>query len=442
MTGCADDSAETIPLHKIAFFFLLLFVASSFADLRFSVGGKGFFTFSNFEFYGYLMLLALLASACMESFTVDVTRTLSDRLHRWLLLYFSWGLVAAVLTRGAVGQTILIDLKEILPSIIAYFSIMLIINNQNKARLLIGAWTCAGLLNVLLGLSQFFLGGPHPVQPGENALDKLDISGEVATSLVTGCFSHPNLFSQVLMPYFVVFATAWLLSDRKFALKSLKFLLLGAIFAAVLLLTMAKGAMVWSLLGVCIAVAMSRWKRVRSIYFFTGCWLLLIAAMNSVALLLFFQIVEFDSLRTIFSRIQFVITSGNLFMDHPLNALFGGGMRFWPQYASLWASWEYPNAHNVYLNQMLLYGAVGLVLLVSFIVAHVKRGIASVRPATDPLMSPLPYLAAVFAMTGSYFFEPSFDDPIQKFQLFFALAMGFACSRTGSVDYATGTGVK
>ena len=111
-------------------------------------------------------------------------------------------------------------------------------------------------------------------------------------------------------------------------------------------------------------------------------------------------------------------------------------MRYWEEFASIVASWDYPNAHNVYFNQMLLYGFLGLGLLLSFILTTVKRGIASLIDTKDPMTSSLPYLAAVFAMTGSYFFEPAFIDPIQKFQLLFALAMTFALSRTGSADSA------
>lgn len=437
MSSIVKEIPKTMSMQKMAFFFLLLFILSSFADLRFSAGGKGLLTLSNFELCGYITMLALAATSCIYSLTDSTLAALEDSVHRWLLLYLIWGIIAAFLVRGEVGKSMLIDLKLILPSIIAYFSIIMMMTSYKKTRLLIVAWTSAGMVNVLLALSQFFLGSPHPVKPGQNALEKLDIGGDSATSLVTGFFSHPNLFSQIIIPYFVVFTTAWLLSDKLFSFKSIKYLMLGAIFGVVLILTLAKGAILWSFIAIITGVIMSRWKKLRSSLFFIIFWIICVAGINSLALLLIFNVIEYASLGTLFSRIQFIITSINVFIDHPLRAIFGGGMRFWQEYSSIWATWDYPNAHNVYLNQMLLYGFIGLGLLVSFLVAHVKRGLMSPISTIDPIMTPLPYLAAVFALTGSYFFEPSFSDPIQKFQLFFVLAMTFVLPRVNSADRAT-----
>lgn len=429
MNSVAVGTYKPIPMRQVAFLFLLLFIVSSAVDLRFSAGGKGFFTLSNFELCGYMLILSLAVSACVHSFSRDAVASLSDSLHRWLLLYFFWGIFAALLAKGEVGKFMIIDLKKLLPAIIGYFSIILMITSYKKANLLIAAWICAGMVNVALALSQFFLGGPHPVKPGQNALEKLDIGGDVASSLVTGFFSHPNLFSQIIIPYFVVFTTAWLLSDKLFSMKSVKFFILSIVFGFVLLLTNAKGAILWSVIAIVTGVAMSKWKKLRTLFFFTCSWLICVIGINSLALLLVLNIVEYDALRTLFSRILFILTSFNIFTDHPSNFLFGGGMRFWPEYASIWANWNYPNAHNVYLNQMLFYGAIGLGLLVSFVLAHVKRGLTALGNNIDPLLSPWPYLAAVFAFGGSYFFEPSFGDPIQKFQLFFVLAMSFVLPR-------------
>jgi hypothetical protein len=416
---------KPMPMGQLALYFLLLFMFSSFVDLRFSAGGKGFFTLSNFEVCGYIMLAALAVSATMQTFAPKTVGLLSDRVHRWLLLYFSWGVVASLLVRGETGMYMLIDLKKLLPSMVGYFSIILLITSHRRAKLLLTAWVSAGMINVLLALSQFFLGGPHPVKLGQNALEKLDMGGEVAGRLVTGFFNHPNAFSQIIIPYFVVFTVSWFLSARRCSVTALRSMALSGIFGFVLLLTNAKGALLWSLIAIAVGMAMSRWGRLRSGFFFAASWLFSVLAINSLALLLLLNIVEYDSLRTLFSRLQFVVASYNIFSDHPANFIVGGGMRFWPEYCAIWANWDYPNAHNVFLNQLLWYGGVGLGLLVAFILAHIKRGLQSGTVASDPIFSSLPYVAAVLALTGSYFFEPSFGDPIQKFQLFFVLAMCF-----------------
>lgn len=429
MNGSLSDKRVEMPIQKLTFFFLILFMICSFVDMNFSLGGKGFFSVSEFELCSYLLMLALVATACMQSFPAGAVAALFGNAHRWLHLYLIWGVIAVILVRGDAGKDMLIDLKKVLPCMVGYFGIILMATSYKKAKALLVAWIAAGMVNVLLAFSQFFLGGPHPVKAGENALEKLDIGGKLARNLVTGFFSHPNLFSQIIISYFVVFTTAWLISDKLFSPKSLRFLTLGAVFGCVLLLTLAKGAILWSFIAIVMGVSMARWDKLRSRFFFVSFWILCIAAINSIALLLVFDIVQYDSLRTLFSRIQFIIAAFNIFLDHPLNAVIGGGMRYWVEYSAIWAVWEYPNAHNVYVNQMLSYGIIGLVLFFSFLVAHVKRGMSAPLNSADPIMSPLPYLAAVFALTGSYFFEPSFVEPTQKFQLFFLLAMCFTLAK-------------
>lgn len=431
------ETSESMPILKVAFFFLMLFIFSSFIDLRFAIFGKGLLSLSNFELCSYLSVLTLIASAYMHSFLDSHLLILSESIHRWLISYLIWGIIAAFIARGDVGKSMLIDLKLMLPGVIAYCSIILMMTSNNKAKLLIAVWTCAGLVNVLLALSQYFFGGPHPVKLAQIALEKLDIGGATTSILVTGFFSHPNSFSQIIIPYCVVFTSSWLLSDKLVSSKSLKLFFLGGLFGFVLILSSAKGAILWSFIAIIMSVMLSRWRKLRSTLFFIIFWLFCVVGINSVALLLVFNLLEYDALRTLFSRIQFIVASINIFIDHPMNAIFGGGMRFWPEYSAIWSDWDFFNAHNVYLNQMLLYGFIGLFLLVFFVIGHVRRGITCAISSVDPLISPLPYISAIFAMTGSYFFEPSFNDPIQKFQLLFLLATVFVLSKVNSADRAT-----
>jgi O-antigen ligase len=429
MNDAALEIPKTMPFKDVAFFFLLLFVVNSFGDLRFSALGGGLLSLSNYELCGYLLLLAAGASACASSLRGNAAGSLSDGVHRWLFFYLAWMPVAAFLTGGADGRFMVGDLKMILLGVIGYFSVILMMTSYNKAKLVLYAWTGAGLVNAVLAMSQYFFGGPFPVGISQASNEKLDIGGEVARSHVTGFFGHPNSFSQIVIPYFVVFTMAWLLSGKKFSVKSLMLLFTGLLFGLVLMLTYSKGAILWSGIAIVIGVAASKWGLLRSMPFFIGSWLFCVLGIISLALLIFAGLVELEALSTLFTRIEFMVASFNLFIEHPFRAVFGGGKHFWPEYSAQWSTWEYENAHNVYLNQALMYGFIGLGLLVSFILAHVRRGLKCGINASRPLMSPFPYVIAVFAMTGSYFFEPSFAEPTQKFQLLFMLAMVFALPR-------------
>jgi O-antigen ligase len=111
-----------------------------------------------------------------------------------------------------------------------------------------------------------------------------------------------------------------------------------------------------------------------------------------------------------------------------MHAIFGGGLAFWPDYVVQWSAFQWVDAHNVYLNQLLMYGLVGVGLFAAILLSLLRSSIGTpnIAPATYS------YVGALFAMTGSYVLEPSFASTTQKFQLLFlaALLLGDLRART------------
>jgi O-antigen ligase len=185
--------------------------------------------------------------------------------------------------------------------------------------------------------------------------------------------------------------------------------------------TASKGALVWSLAGIFVGVASARHEKFRNLGLISIPWIVLVAGINFAAVLVL-EWFDVTSLRTLLARIEFLIASANIFADHPIRAVFGGGIRYWSKYSYLLASYDYPNAHNVYLNQILMYGLVGFFLFFLFFVSVVGRSVSG-KDEVRGLFSPYPYIGAIFALTGSYFFEPSFSNIVQKFQFLFLLSV-------------------
>jgi len=67
-------------------------------------------------------------------------------------------------------------------------------------------------------------------------------------------------------------------------------------------------------------------------------------------------------------------------------------------------------------------------LLLGFLLSAVHEVLGS-RSKDPSAPSPFPYLGAMFAVTGSYFFEPSFSNLILKDQLFLVVAFMLLAAR-------------
>ncbi|MEI9475381.1 MAG: O-antigen ligase family protein [Deltaproteobacteria bacterium] len=418
-------------MKKVCFFFLCCLVLFACNDIRVSVGGKGIFTLSLFESWAYLLLLPMymLVLPIARHYQFKKQHELVfDSPTKLLSLYLLWGLFAAAYFWGDPKYTIQIDYKKLLPGAIAYIGILLLAaDDRRKLSVIQMAWFAAGLINVAVAFSQYFFSVAYFIEYSDNAARKLDLTGEVAQRLVVGFGTSANVFAQIIMPWFVVAAIVWLARKKFLTIKSLAWFLLSVLFGFVLFATASKGALVWSTAGIGLGVAMTKWNKLRSSLWFVLLAVTIIAAINGLAV--YFKPAPGDSLGTIQSRIDLVMACWRLVIAHPISAIIGGGLKYWDQYAYRWTNWPFYDAHNVYLNQILMYGLIGLFLFGAFIWSCIRRGLRKLDNIQDGLLSPFPYIGAVFAVAGEYWFEPSFKDAMQKYQLFFVLAMLLVVSR-------------
>jgi O-antigen ligase len=405
-----------VAMKKNSFFLLVALILVSFADIRMSLGGRGILTIGPFEALSYLLMSSIVVMLYVNHSDQQVFVGIVKN-NKILLIYALWSFMSAIFYLGDPGKSICLDFKMLVPSLTFFISFLLLVQRKMELRIVLIFWSTVGLINVGLAMSQYFIGGPYPVNASQDAVEKLNLGGEVAGTLVRGFFSHPNSFSQVIIPYFAVFTVAFCTSEKIFRIKSLVYGILSLLFGFVLVATDSKGAIVWSIMGVLVGYAMFRLEKLRNVTVLILLWLTIVVSINMFAIY-YVDELEINALRTLFSRIQFIIASCNLFIDHPSRALLGGGIRYWDEYSSAWSSWSFINAHNVYLNQILMYGIVGLSLLVVFIISIITQSL-KIEMNLSGLISPYPYIGAIFAMSGSWFFEPAFSDPIQKFQLFF-----------------------
>jgi hypothetical protein len=413
-------------MRKVSFLFLCCLVLFACNDIRVSIGGKGVFTLSLFELSAYLLLLTM----CMFVLPIGSSHQFKkqhdlifDSPTKWLTFYLLWTLFAAAFYSGDKTHTIQMDFKYLVPSAIAYIGLLLLADDRRTTHLIHITWFTAGLINAAVALSQYFFEFPYFIRYSDEAAGKLDLlTGEVARPLVIGLGSSSNMLAQIVMPWFIVATVVWLTKKNLVTINSLLWLLLSILFGFVLFTTHSKGALLWSTAGIGVGVAMTKWNKLRSSLWLVLLVVAIVAAINGLAAH-GSEPSPGKTFETMQSRIDFIIACWHLLIAHPLNAIIGGGLKYWDQYAYRWATWQFYDAHNVYLNQILMYGLIGVFLFSGFILSCIRRGLRKLDYVEEGLLSPFPYIGAVFGMIGEYWFEPSFKDPIQKYQLLFVLAM-------------------
>lgn len=413
MDTAKANRRPVVTAKEVVFAAFLMVLVLSIGDFRWSPDGDDLLSLGVLEIGAFLLvpLLAFCAVADPQG-----VRFPCDRSMGWLTAYLLWGGCCSLIfvDRQYVLQ---LDFKQLLPPVIIYVAFRMLVVTREELLFSAGAYLVASSAGTAAGLCQYWFGGPYPVGISEVALEKADFSGETVRTLVTGFTRHPNHFAYLLAPLTVAAAAFYL--DRRVAGRYRPLAAIIAVTSGVLLgMTYSKGGMLWAVLGIAAAIVLRMVPSLRRFRYLALSWITIVAAVNLFALYLL-QDTGDVALYTLLGRMEMMWAALVLLFDHPVNALFGGGMNYWSAYSHDWTLFNHSDAHNTYLNQVLLYGIVGLVLFLGFIVSSVKPVFSRRRGDARPLY---PLVGALFALTGIFFFEPAFQGPIQKFNAMFLMA--------------------
>jgi hypothetical protein len=114
-------------------------------------------------------------------------------------------------------------------------------------------------------------------------------------------------------------------------------------------------------------------------------------------------------------------------------AILGNGFANMTGLSALYASMEYPNAHNAYLNQIIYSGFPALFLYIGMLTIALRRLANKLQSANDwQKTAGLFLFSALIALLGIYFFEPANQGVVEQAQLFVLLALASTISRMSS----------
>jgi hypothetical protein len=285
-------------------------------------------------------------------------------------------------------------------------------------------------VNVMLGASQAALNWPRPVELSEGALEKLDISGNIASNVATGFFNHPNGLALLLIPAFVMLFG--LFYQRIFRGLVVNFVMLCflSLSSFALIFSQAKGAIAWIGIGVLFVILS---KSVPKLRYQLGLIVLLFGIWSMSYYGYVKSIKQTNMLSTVLTRINLWQAALKVISEHHYIKFFGNGFSEMRVASFKVANWEYPNSHNGILNQILFFGFPACILYFFTYLDAIKKLQVSFSTASPYLQAiNVSLCAALIALFGDYFFEPANDGVVYNIQFFVLIALANIISRANS----------
>ena len=367
-----------------------------------------------------LVVAPVLLCVIAELLYRPVLRTRARALYRRNRAVVWYAGYAAVASLAGLTRTTdtLKSCHDLFIALALYTLVGLVIDDRARMTRLLAAALAGAMVNVGLAMLQIVFGGPYPVPMSANIESKLDIAGEVATTVPTGLFNHPNALAVCLLPVVLFLLAA---TGAGLRTSPRRGLVMAALLAPTLLVfekTYAKGAYAWLGVGGCFLVLPRRFDRHRA-------WLAMVVSIAGIVALTWFSIdafIEGDlAFGTIVSRIELWLATVDIVRSDSFVTVFGSGGS---QLARHTVTFEYPNAHNAWLDQALTYGVPALALYLAAYLASFRSLARWIRsaPAGSRYVA-LATCASLVAILGESFFEPTNHGILFQAQLLLMFAI-------------------
>lgn len=339
--------------------------------------------------------------------------------------YVAWATFSVIIALGVnlSGDTVG-KLKNILPAFLFFHIMLRAIRSREQAETVLWFYIAALLVNAVFGILQYATEQFYPIPPLFENSWKADFSGQFLDNTANGLQTTPNNFASMIMPGII-----FLCVMARYLVRDLTRLLLISIPLALLVaglyVSQSKGGLLWCAIGTAVALAPIRRGRLA---------LGLLVALGVTALVTLYGVTRADDssidvsttvVRVMLWQTAFDIVTGNNFVSIFGDA--GGEMRYW---TSLVGSWYFPNAHNTWINQIILFGIPGF-LLYAAVWWKALRRICDPADDIDPRSALMlrGIFGSLIGLAGMCVFEPREDGVSHVVQLSFLFGLGIAISR-------------
>jgi len=339
-------------------------------------------------------------------------------------LYLAWILLASLFALLARQHSdVLQEAKNILPALPLVCFIGIRVKRPATVARLANIYVLYCFAACVLALVQLEHGGPYFRPPIDNNEYKADFSGDLVGNVVLGFASTPNELALIVLPglMFSAIKLAYELRERR--IPRLLTLACCAATGTVFLLAQSRGAVIWFLFGLAFLVAPTRHGR---------SFVLKLSLVMALIVLIVGYGMHADPAspeieNTIRVRYLLWKTSLAAMASDPYVAVLGDGMAYVETWSWTIAGWEFPDAHNGWLDQALFFGWPALVLYLMiwwrfFAITDEAANSSSIPPNARVLLDGI--RASVLSFMGLNFFEPVAHAVFPVSQLFLLMSCG------------------
>jgi hypothetical protein len=419
----ADRSGIVLP-HLVL---LGIATAALAADFPLVAPGSGFASLMLFEVVTWTLFGIVLVNDLAHR-RRDIASSGWNLLPQ-LFLYCIWCVVAVVLALGIKGASDTVGkLKNLLPGILLFMLMARMLHTRRQIVVVLVIFFLGILINAVFGIAQFLTGDFYLVPQVYNNVWKADIYGNFLSHTANGLTNTPNNLAALLVPGLVLGPV--LLVSREIHRRPLLALsLLGflGIVAVGMYFTFSKGGMIWSVLGIVVALVplRPRWRL----------WFGLLVLLGGLTTILAFATGgsgggDSVDVNTVSLRILLWDATGQAIANSTYAWWFGDSMEMVRHANATRAYWPLPTAHNTWLDQLVFFGSPALLLYLLLWWSAARRICAALGTAQglDALLL-RGLLGCLVAMAGILVFEPRADGVFQSAQIFFLMALGLCSAR-------------
>lgn len=315
-----------------------------------------------------------------------------------VFLYLVWAVI--VLAVG-LDREVLLIVRDLITCTVLFVLVVEMVECERSLIRVIYGYIVGVLINILIGFSQVLYDWPRPIsfeESGADLKESLD-GGVVITNIAMGLFPHSNVLAMHIVAASLL-AVALCINNPDKKVK----IFLGAVAALglfELFYCYSKGAFLWAGLGCFSLLIRNRIPdKFRLLY-------VLSVVFGSVFVIVGFVVpylIEEGLGGTILTRITLANVVVDVLNENLVGAIFGNNNGAVLSWSSSYSTFEYGNAHNVYINQVVFFGVIGLVLFGNFLIRSLKPLAMHYSQELTSLRDSI--WTGVIAVLGTIYFEP------------------------------------
>jgi hypothetical protein len=344
----------------------------------------------------------------------------------------TWAVFAAVMALVfRHDSTVLQNTKNLLPGLILVVFLFVRINDLRSIVILCNLYVLYAIIACGVAFLQYRFGGPYFRDLIEGTEWKLTVEGTIVDNPVVGFSGHPNEFAVTILPA-VTLSVGKLIAEirDRWRVRPITLGICGVLLAG-MVLSQARGETIFTCAG--IAFVASPLGRSRSFA------IKVMAVASLIACIMAYGLHQASlgapQAGTIEVRYRLWQTAWLAMHTDGYIPFLGDGTAFMTRWSLPVAGWEFPDAHNVWIDQAVFWGLPAL----GFYLAMWRRCFQLIEMAIPTLEHHAPVVldglrAALVALMGNYFFGAYANAVLPISQLYFLMAVVVCLSSLGSTS--------